>query len=481
MAAREDDSPLLAARWLEECLSGSLGPNGGTTLVQQGDGSVRCVRGAAALREAGTLHHDVQPYLQLAHTLHEQAGDGSTTAVLLAARLVRQALEAVQAGLPAAASLDGYALAQRQALASVRALRTQDGGRSLATVAPHVAWTPLVLDGLRGLTRQGVLDLDAIDVRAEGDAATWLDGLVATPQWAPTCPPAGKGIALVAEEWKPRPLHDVTLRIQRADGLGGPGAAEDRLRETAAAHVTALGVGLLVCARGLDEGLCARLASAGTLVWTDAPRHALRRLERCTGARLAPRVHRLATSDVGVASSLARRPARQGGWLVRGAGPSATLAVPAATRAAQDSARDDAERLLRAAGLWLREPGAVPGGGRWQRAVAQALRSAADAAPGKAALAVRAAAAAVASLADDLVRNAGGDPLAGGTAPGAQDAWDGAATVHLTVGSAFATARAILRVDARHAKRPSSQVGLRGGAGKVGSPRGLPGDIPPLM
>src|SRR5258707_616553 len=77
-----------------------------------------------------------QPYLRLAAALAEQAGDHATTAVLLAARLVRLALEAERDGLPVAASLDGYALAARQALARLRTLRAPDDGACLESVAP---------------------------------------------------------------------------------------------------------------------------------------------------------------------------------------------------------------------------------------------------------------------------------------------------------------------------------------------------------
>ncbi|MEA3204132.1 MAG: archaeal chaperonin, partial [Thermoplasmata archaeon] len=414
MAARADDSPLLAARWLEEALAPSLGPLGGTTLVQGEGGAARCVKGVAALREAGVLHPDVQPYLQLADSLAQQAGDHATTATLLAARLVRRALEAEADGLPVAASLDGYGLALRQVLARLRTLQVDDAGACLDAVAPgRAGWAKVVLEGLRVLPRDGALDLDAIDVRAGPvERPAWLDGIVATPQHGPRDVPQGTGVLLVAEEWKARPTQDVALRTSSPAALAGLAAVEERLRQDALAHVAGLGVGLLACARGLDADLAARLASRGVLVWTDAPLSALRRLERATDAKQVPRLLHARPGDVGKAA-FERRPARHGGgWLVRGSGPGATLLVPGATDAARAAAVEDGERLLRAAGLWLREPGALPGGGRWQREAAKGLRSAADAAPGKTPLAVRNAAAALDALADDLVRAAGGDVLA---------------------------------------------------------------------
>jgi hypothetical protein len=217
------------------------------------------------------------------------------------------------------------------------------------------------------------------------------------------------------------------------------------------------------------------------LVWTDAPASALRRLARCAGARPLPRLSHATPADVGIAH-LARRPRRQGGWIVTGSGPAATLAMPGGNASAAAAAIEQGERMLRAAGLWLRQPGALPGAGRWQRRVAAALRSAADAAPGKTPLAIRAVAADFDALADDLVRNGGGDPLSQGLPPDAEGVTDAAEGMRLAVAAAFETARQVLRVDARLAKRASTQSTLRGGSGgRVGSPKGLPGDIPPLM
>jgi hypothetical protein len=148
------------------------------------------------------------------------------------------------------------------------------------------------------------------------------------------------------------------------------------------------------------------------------------------------------------------------------------------TRRVELGVAEVTERLLRAAGVLLTDPRAVAGAGAWQRAVAAALARAADAAPGKAPLALRVAARAFASLADDLVRNAGGDPLDAPSPPAG--VWDGYALVRGAVSAAFETANVVLRLDGRFDKKPSTAVGLRG-AGTPSTLRGMAGDVPPLM
>jgi chaperonin GroEL (HSP60 family) len=124
----------------------------------------------------------------------------------------------------------------------------------------------------------------------------------------------------------------------------------------------------------------------------------------------------------------------------------------------------------------------LPGGGRWQRQVAAGLRQAADAAPGKAPVAVRAAADAIDAAADDLVRNAGLDPLRHPLLPDAQEVWDVAGSVRIALVAAIEAAIQMLRIDGHYRRRESSSAWLRGGDKKVPkSLREMGGDIPPLM
>lgn len=486
------------ARALEAFLAPGYGPHGGAKLVD-GDPPHWMRSPALALGELqGTP--DLAPFQDLAARVQRHAGDGATTAVLLAARLVRLAL-ASPAG--AQAFVQGYPLARRQALAALAAQAAPTTpAQALAAASPGgIAWSQAVVDGLVAHTAAGAagtLDLDAIEVVAEpepraprGDAATqeahatpaWLDGVPIDPQWpARGTRPAPRAatdqtdahmtrVLLLAATWRVTPR---TAAAWRMTGTRfAPGAAEDALRRRAAARVRDLGVGLVACAGSLDEGLAGLLQDGGCAVATDVPLSRLRRLAAATGARVVPRPEEATADDVGPAT-LVRRPHRIGGWLVRGAGPARTLVLPAGNALARAAAVEAGERLLRAAGLVLADPRAVPGAGAWQRAVADSLRRAADAAPRRTPFALHAAADAIAALDADLRANAAGQPLDAAT----RDAY---ACVRLAVASAFDCAHQVLRLDARLDKRPSTPGGLRGGLGKAGSPKGIPGDLPPLM
>lgn len=461
-----------AARWVVGFLTPTYGPGGRAKLVQHGDAWGWWRSGASALREIPTAEPGLAPYRDLAARVQRHAGDQATGATLLAAQLVARGLDGIVDGVPAAAYLDGFRLAQRQCRAVLASLRVAKPEEDvLASFVPGGrAWSQPILAGLRGAARDGVADLDRIDIRVEhGAEVAWAAGL--RLEGDGELRTGRVGVLLLSTSWTVKPKGDASF-VRR--GGFDAGHEEEKLRRHVLEKVAALGAGVVVVQGALDEALRDALVARGVRVWTNAPRSSALRLEAATGARSVPRPDAAEKADIGRA--VVER--REHAWWIRGDGPTWTLVVPAQSGAREAAARDEAERLLRAAGLHLRDPGALPGGGAWQREVAASLRRSADAAPGKSPLGVRAAADAFDALADAVVRNAGLDPWKIRSLDGA---WDASACVRVAVDAAFGTAQSVLRLDARYDKRPSSTRGLRGSGRRPGSPKRMPGDVPPLM
>lgn len=475
-----------AAQWIRGFAAPCYGPGGADKLFDTPEGPVVLRSAASALRETPIASPAARPYHALAREVQVHAGDQGTAALLLAAGLVGNALEGVQDGVPVAAYLDGYGMARRQAQALLQAAASPAAPEAVlrAVTKTLPSATATVLDGLHALGDDlaGVVDLDRIDLRTEtAEGASWLDGVVVDPQQGPREDRAHAGVLLLDQGWRAKPRSEgVVHRIQDASALQAVRTQEAGSRSAYLDGLASLDVGLLACAEALDDELVARAASRGIQVCSDVASSTLDRLAAATGAQRVPALDRAAAAHVGRAD-LRRRPARRGGLLVQGPGPSATLVLAARGSHERAALLDDGERLLRAAGAFLADPRAVPGGGRWQRDLADGLRRAADAAPGKSPLGVQAAAAAFDGLADALVRTFGLDPLTVVLPEDADAVLDPYPAVRLAVDGAFQTALSVLRLDGRHDKRPSTQEGLRGGRGPVGSPKGMPGDVPPLM
>ncbi len=461
---------------MADFLAPAYGPGGGLKLSDTGDGQhALFTSGAGALRASGLRSPELAPYVSLAAGLQAAAGDQATGGTLFAARLVILGLRLEEDGVARASTLDGLRLARRQVLATLRSLESPDpGARSLRTACCDPSWADLVWSGLPSLRTEGAVRLDDVEVVASATAseAAWLRGLVVEPK--PRSVAGTVGVGLLEHPPRVKPRSEMGLRVGDPAILTRFLAHERAALRAQAEHLRTLSVHLLACPGAIPESLLGVLHDAGIQTLSDLPLPALRRMARATGATAAARIATLAGRDIG--AGVLERDGRR--WLLAGKGPAATFEVPAATAAHVTDAKEQADRLLRVAGLLANTPRALPGGGRWQREASRSLRAAADAAPGKAPLVLRAVSDAFAGLADDLVRNLGLDPWRTSLHPQADDAWDVAPAVRLAVEGAFEAATQVLRIDARHAKRSSSAVGLRG----AGTPTRIrSGDVPPLM
>ncbi len=485
----------LAAQWVLDFAGAAYGPHGSFKLVQAGDGSHALVEGGSgALREARPVDSALAPYLRVVESVQRHGGDQATGALLLAARLVERGMAAVEEGVPVAAVLQGYELALRQARAVLAACaRPGTATEALARVSPHAPlWAPGIAAGLLDLVErrhEPTLDLDRIDVRTEpadteetgaaGPLAHWHEGVVVEPQRAPRSGRFPDARVLVVDDG--RLFHSrneaIVRRLTATADIKASRDAEAADVQAAIAHAQRGGVRLVVCRRSLEDAVADALEAAGILVWTDAPADAVDRVCRATGASVSPGLRHWSSDDLGRGDLHARRRPRQG-WLLAGPGAAATLAVPAGTPTLAGLARDEAERLLRAAGCFLADPRLLPGGGRWQRDVQGALLKAAVHAPGKSPLAMDAAADAFGWLADRLVVNAGLDPLDVSLLDDAGEVQDGYRAVRLAVDAAFEAALSVLRIDARHDRRPSRTRDLRGSGRRPGPASGNWMDIP---
>ena len=281
-AATLRDQQLATAQWLDGFLAPGYGPHGAAKLVVAGaDGEGTWVRSPAlALRETGSGPL-LAPYVDLATRVHQATGDGATTAVLLASRLVATAL---RDGAPKVPTwLEGYRLARRQTKAWLSANTTRAPAAEALMHVADTGWAAAVVPGLERLRENGKpLDLDAIAVRAEPEGPLWLDGVVLEakdpPRYEGVC-----GVLLLSTSWSVKPrVEGAQARVRSTTALSGFSGAEDVLRRRAADHLKAFGIRLLVCAKSIDDDLRGLLLDAGIVVWTDASKGAMRRLATAT-------------------------------------------------------------------------------------------------------------------------------------------------------------------------------------------------------
>ncbi|MGB1697905.1 MAG: TCP-1/cpn60 chaperonin family protein [Thermoplasmatota archaeon] len=425
----------MVAEWMLQFAGDSLGPGGGWKLVDE-DEPILLDSAASALREIRLPDGAAGFYKQLATGVHAAVGDGGSLAVFLAAHLVAYRVRG---------QLDGLPIALRQAKAW------------LSAHAKPAKWP--ALPDVTALADEGTIALDDVDIRV--DRPGWHMGLHLTPQWGPQN--AGTGNVLLLQTWRRRLQNSAVARGHFLD------AEEARLRNEIQ-KVTELGVGLVVCLGAVGDDVATALQNAGIHVTHDASKPLVRRLERATGATLVPTIQEASSEALGRADWT-----WDDGLVVEGPGMSATFGVEAENEWAGAMATDKAERQLRLAGALLEDSRALPQD--WPVQLATNLRTIAPLAEGRAPFGIESLAEALEAYGRAVTRNQGFDAWENHKL-GGQDAL---IVVRLALEAAVQTAVQILRLDGRFDKRPSGGQALRGGSNRIGSPKGMPGDVPPLM
>src|SRR5208337_1119881 len=107
---------IAAAKLIAEVVRTSLGPRGMDKMLVDSMGDVTITNdGATMLKEMEVQHAAAKMIIEVAKTIDNEVGDGTTSAVVLAGALLANAEELINKGVHPMIIADGYAKAAHQA------------------------------------------------------------------------------------------------------------------------------------------------------------------------------------------------------------------------------------------------------------------------------------------------------------------------------------------------------------------------------
>ncbi|SFG07651.1 Chaperonin GroEL (HSP60 family) [Halopelagius inordinatus] len=427
---------------LSEVLRTTLGPKGRDKMLV-GDGTVVLTNDGASIVDRIDVESPAANVVAgVARSQGGEVGDGSTSAIVLAGALLKEAESLLEEGFHPTTVVTGYRTASRRArdtLADVASVADPEDRSVLRDVAAATItgrWDEERSTFLADLSARAYLAvrgddgprLGNVTVHGVPGAATTdselLDGLVVDTDRSSTSlsdvpEPAPRRVtdARVA-------IVDDQLTVREPDATSGYTFedAEDLRRaqefETDEYRryeraLTTRGVDVLFCQKSVDERLRARLAREGILVFERTRQDEVRKLERATGASAVMRLEDLSAESVGRADAVVRTELAGTEFVtVREASSSQ---VSLLLRGGTDHVVDETERIVVDAVSLLAtfedRPRLVPGGGATEIALARDLRSYAPTVAGREQFAVEAFADALERIPFTLAQNAGMDPI----------------------------------------------------------------------
>jgi thermosome len=430
-----------AAKAIADIIKTSLGPKGMDKMIVDSLGDITVSNdGATILQEMEVAHPAAKLMVNLAKAQDKEAGDGTTTAVVLAGELIEKAEDLLNKDIHPTIIIDGFEKALKYAQEELDNLATEvnpDDKEWLIKVSTTAMASKMIRGEKELLARIAVESILSVAEEHDGKKVVDIDNVKIMKKKGKSLSETEyvKGIVLdkeVVHRNMPRrvenakiallnvsleakkPEIDVEVQVSSPQELRGFIEQETKTLQEKVEKIAATGANVVFCQKGIDEVAQHFLAKHGILAARRISEKDMTRLEKATGGRIISDLDDLIPESLGYAGLVEERKVGDD-RMIFVENCKNPKAVTILLRAGADTILDEAERGLKD-GLYVTrnvvEDGKVLwGGGAVQQTLAIRLRRYAEKVGGKDQLAIEAFADALESIPGILAENAGMDSV----------------------------------------------------------------------
>jgi len=432
---------IAAAKAVAEAVRSTLGPRGMDKMLVDSMGDVVITNdGATILKEIDIEHPAAKMVVEVAKTQDDEAGDGTTSAVVLAGELLKKSEDLIEQNVHPTIVVNGFRMAAEKAMnvldkmaVNVRRgdkkklfsiAKTSIGGRSMGAIRDHLA--TMAVDAVSKIVeeRDGrfIADTDNIKVEKKHGASVLeselIDGMIIDkervhprmPKWVKKAKIALINSALEIKK------TEVDAKIQITD----PSQMERFLQEeekTLKRMVDKLkksGANAVFCQKGIDDLVQHYLAKDGIYALRRIKKSDMDKLSKATGGKIVTNLEDLGRQELGKAGLIEEKKIGDDDMtFVTGCKDSKAVSI--IVRGGTEHVVDEVERALhdaiRVVGVAIEDGKAIPGGGATEIEVSLRLRDYASTVGGREQLAIEAFADALEIIPWTLGENAGLDSI----------------------------------------------------------------------
>ncbi len=432
---------IMAAKIIAESIKSSLGPKGMDKMLVDGFGDVTITNdGATILDEMEVQHPAAKMMVEVAKTQDDEVGDGTTTSVVVAGELLKNAEELIDKNVHPTVIVDGYRAAASKALEILDqiAVKVEPTDKTILRKVAEVSLaskiladhkTPMADLAVRAIlevaekTESGYkLDIDDVKVEKKpgeslSDTAL-IKGVVLDKEVVHPGMPKRVEDAKIALVDAPLEVEktefDAKINIESPDQMKAFLDEEERMLKDMVEKVASAGANVLLCEKGIDDVAQHYLAKKGILAVRRVKQSDMEKLVKATGGKTVSSLEDIRAGDLGHAQVVEERKISDD-KMVFVEGCKNPKAVTILVRGGSERLVDEAERSLHDALCVVRDvvrdPRVVAGGGAPEAEIARKLREYSQKLSGKEQLAVLAFAEALESVPMALAENAGLDPI----------------------------------------------------------------------
>jgi archaeal chaperonin len=433
---------IAAAKQVADMVKSCLGPRGMDKMLVSSIGDATITNdGATILKEMDVEHPAAKMMVEVAKSVDNEVGDGTTSSVILAGALIGKAEDLINKNVHPTVIVDGYDAASQQALKLLQKISIKvdaEDKELLKKIARTSMYSKLVsedspilgqiaVDATKQVAEKvddGSLRVDLDNIKVEKKAGgsihdtKLIKGMVLDKEVVHTGMPKRIEKAKIA-------LINSALEIEKTEmsaeiRINDPQQMqmfldeENKMLKSMVDKLKTAGANVVVCQKGIDDMVQHYLSGSAILAVRRAKESDMFKLSKATGAQVVNNLDDLDARDLGFAELVEERKIETDKWVFI-EGCKNPKAVTILVRGGSQRVVEEAERSMHDALMVtkdvLEKPEIVAGGGAPEAYIANELRGWSSNLEGRAQLAVQKFADALDSIPLALAENAGMDPI----------------------------------------------------------------------
>ena len=315
---------ILAARIVAETVRTTLGPKGMDKMIVDSLGDITVTNdGVTILEEIQVEHPTAKMIVEIAKTQENEVGDGTTTAVIIAGELLKNAEALLDKEIHPTVITKGYRMAaekSQEILNKIAEPVTKNDKEILRKIAETAmtgkgaeSWkeklASLVVEAISQVAEGNDVDFNDIKLQKKVGGgisdAELIQGIVLDKEKVHSAMPKlikNPKIALLdaALEIK-NPETDTKIQISDPKQLEGFLEQEENMLKRMADIVIKSGANVIFCQKGIDDLVQHYLAKAGIYAARRIKKSDMDALERATGAKVVSSLKELTENELGTA------------------------------------------------------------------------------------------------------------------------------------------------------------------------------------
>jgi len=432
---------IAAAKLVADLIKTSLGPRGLDKMLVDSIGDVTITNdGATILKEIDVQHPVAKMMVEIAKTIDNEVGDGTTSSVVVAGALLEKAEQLLNKDVHSSVIVEGYQAAAEktlQLLSQMAKTIQPDDKASLLKIAKTSMESKLISEDSGTLSKIVVDAILSIATKKEQKYTVDLDNIKVEKKAGESIEDTSliRGIVLDKEIVhsgmptkieKPKiALINAALEVEKTEmsaeiRISDPTQMqmfleeENRMLKTMVDKIHEIGAKVLICQKGIDDIAQHYLAKNGILAVRRVKESDMTKLAKATGGRVSTNIDDLSPSDLGYADIVQQKKIESDKWVyIEGCRnpQSVTLLIRGGSQRVVDEADRSIHDALMVVKDVIEKPSIVGGGGAPESFVASHLKDWADSFDGREQLAIKKYAEALESIPLTIAENAGMDPI----------------------------------------------------------------------